>query len=75
MINFTLKIPPSEDNQVMVMNRFGDLIQVLKKKDDSVAIVNHSNEDQKAFTRKQLPSDLDDFKEEWTFFTARTRHS
>ena len=44
------------------------MITVLKKKDDSVVIVNHSNEDQKAFTREQLPGDLDDFKEKWTFF-------
>ena len=71
VVNFNLKIPLSEDNQLMVMNRFGDLISIVKKKDNSVAIVNHSNEDQKVFTREQLPADLDDFKEEWTFFDCK----
>ena len=56
---------------MMVRNCFGDLIQVLKKKDDSVAIVNRLDEDQKVFTEEQLLGDFQDFKEEWTSFYCK----
>ena len=55
------------------MDRVGDLINVLKKKDEHVAIVNQSNEEQKAYTKAQLPAELEDFKDEWASFDCRNK--
>ena len=40
VVKFELKIHQSNDNQAQIMDRVGDLINVLKKKDKHMAIVN-----------------------------------
>ena len=73
VVKIILKIHPSPNNQTMVMKCFGDLLDILHKKDDAVAIVNHSTNVEMAFNRSQLPGDLDDFKEDWVKFDCNNK--
>ena len=54
----------SSDTQKMVLETIGGLLEALKKRDKDAAIVCHQDEDIKAFTKLQLPKDLEDLKEE-----------
>ena len=44
------------------MDRVGDLIQVLKKKDNHVAIINQLNKEQNSYTKTQLPAELENLQ-------------
>ena len=55
------------------MGRVGDLLVEIRKRDDKAAIVCYQNEDTMAFTKMQLPKELEDLKDEWMVFDCKNR--
>ena len=64
ILKFELKIPPSDNTQKFIMDHFGELTNIFKKKDEHVVIINQLDDDEKSFTKQQLPLELEDFKED-----------
>ena len=61
----TFKIDSCKDVQKGVVDKFGDILTTIRKKDEEAAIINASDEITKAFTKAQLPQELDDLVNEW----------
>ena len=68
-----MRVKSSTDTQQMVLETVGGLLEAIKKRDKDAAIVCHHDEDIKAFTKLQLPKDLEDLKEEWLVFDCGNR--
>ena len=64
IFRFEMRVKSSSDTQKMVLETIGGMLEALKKRDKDAAIVCHQDEDIKAFTKLQLPKDLEDLKEE-----------
>ena len=52
--------------QKMMLENTGDMLEELKKRDKDMTC--HHDEDLKAFTKLQLPKDLEDLNEDWLIF-------
>ena len=68
-----MRVPSTNDTQKCVQDRVGDILGILKQRDEKAAIVCHHDEDVMAFTKLQLPKDLTDLKEEWLVFECNNK--